>query len=146
MDNLSSMQGAFQGQTGLVTDQRINQRAGRDASTREIYTPTNKPNPFLSGMGKAFNFMTGNTPNQIANTKAMQESAIYPYMPTTLARQGFNKGKNIIGGMFNQANTNRLNEAQRQALAAGNLDAAIAARGTRRFRDGGIANIKRKVL
>jgi hypothetical protein len=76
----------------------------------------------------------------------MQESAIYPYMPTTLARQGFNKGKNIIGGLFNQANTNRLNEAQRQALAAGNLDAAIAARGTRRFRDGGIANIKRKVL
>ena len=146
IDELASMQGALQGQTGLVTDQRINQRAGRDASTREIYTPTNKPNPFLQGMGKAFNFMTGNTPNQIANTQAMQNSAINPYLPSTLAKQGFNKGKNIIGGLFNQANTNRLNDAQRQALAAGNLDAAIAARGTRRFKDGGIANIKRKVL
>lgn len=146
-DNLASMQGAFQGQTGIVNTQNIVPRAGRNASTREIYTPTNKPNPFLSGMGKAFNFMTGNTPNQIANTKAMQESAIYPYMPTNLAKQGFNKGKNIIGGLFNnQANANQLNDAQRQALAAGNLDAAIAARGTRRFKDGGIANIKRKVL
>jgi len=145
-DNLASMQGGLQGQTGIVTEKNIVPRAGRTGSTREIYTPTNKPNPFLSGMGKAFNFMTGNTPNQIANTQAMQNSAIAPYLPTNLAKQGFNKGKNIIGGLFNQANTNRLNDAQRQALAAGNLDAAIAARGTRRFKDGGIANIKRKVL
>ena len=67
------MQGGLQGQTGIVTEKNIVPRAGRTGSTREIYTPTNKPNPFLSGMGKAFNFMTGNTPNQIANQKAMEQ-------------------------------------------------------------------------
>ena len=145
MDELAGMKGALQGQTGIVTNQ-VTGRGGLGGQTREVYNQTNKPNPFLTGMGKAFNFMSGNTPNQIANQKAMQESAIYPYMPTTLARKGWNAGKNAIGGLFNQANTNQLNDAQRQALAAGNLDAAIAARGTRRFKDGGIANIKRKVL
>ena len=92
--------------------------------------------------------MTGNTPNQIANQRAMEQSAIYPYLPTNLAKQGFNKGKNIIGGLFNNsANANQLNQAQRQALASGNLDAALAARGpVNRFNKGGIANIKRKVL
>tara|TARA_R100001015_G_C4632142_1_gene195317 strand:- start:321 stop:3950 length:3630 start_codon:yes stop_codon:yes gene_type:complete len=147
-DNLASMQGALQGQTGLVTEQNIVPRAGRDAVTREMYTPTNQPNPFLTGMGKAFNFMTGNTPNQIANQRAMEQSAIYPYLPTNLAKQGLSKGKNIIGGLFNNAtNANQLNQAQRQALASGNLDAALAARGSvNRFNKGGIANIKRKVL
>jgi hypothetical protein len=58
-----------------------------------------------------------------------------------------NAGKNVIGGLFNNAlNANKLNQAQRQALASGNLDAALAARGTQRFNKGGIANIKRKVL
>ena len=91
--------------------------------------------------------MTGNTPNQIANTKAMQNSAINPYLPSTLAKKGMNAGANVIGGLFNNAlNANKLNQAQRQALASGNLDAALAARGTQRFKDGGIANIKRKVL
>ena len=147
IDNLKSMQGGLQGQTGIVTNKRIPGRAGINRPTREVYTPTNQPNPFLQGMGKAFNFMTGNTPNQIANTKAMQNSAINPYLPSTLARKGINAGANIIGGLFNKsANANQLNQAQRQALASGNLDAALAARGTQRFNKGGIATIKRKVL
>ena len=145
------MQGGLKGQTGIVTEnpgyRRFNPRGQNQIKMKETYTPTNQPNPFLQGMGKAFNFMTGNTPNQIANTKAMQNSAINPYLPSTLAKKGINAGANVIGGLFNKsANTNQLNQAQRQALASGNLDAALAARGTQRFKDGGIANIKRKVL
>ena len=151
IDNLKSMQGGLQGQTGIVTEnpgyRRFNPRGQNQIKMKETYTPTNQPNPFLKGMGKAFNFMTGNTPNQIANTKAMNNSAINPYLPSTLAKKGINAGANAIGGLFNKsANANKLNPEQRQALASGNLDGAIAARGSRRFKDGGIANIKRKVL
>jgi len=142
-DNLASMQDAFQGQTGLVKTQQIFPRAGREGITRELYQPTNKPNPFLQGMNKAFNFMTGNTPNQIANRKAMEQSAIYPYLPSTFIPKGISAGYNYL---FN--NPNQLNQEQKQAMASGNLDAAIAAGGQqRRFNKGGIAStIKRKVL
>jgi|TARA_R110001599_G_scaffold166144_1_gene355597 hypothetical protein len=136
-DNLASMQGSLQGNTGIVTQQKTG-RGGLGGKTREMYNTTNKPNPFLTGMGKAFNFMSGNTPNQIANKKAMENSYL---------GQGQNFLKNKIGGAFsNKANANQLNQAQRQALANGDLDAALAARGHRRFNQGGIANIKRKVF
>ena len=151
MDNLSSMQGNLSGNTGIVTEnpgyRRFNPRGQNQIKMKETYTPTNQPNPFLKGMGKAFNFMSGNTPNQIANQKKMDNSAIAPYLPSTLAKKGVNAGVNAIGGLFNsKPSEGKLNQLQRQALANGDLDAALAARGTKRFKDGGIATIKRKVL